>query len=270
MPVNIFDIPKVVNIVVPETTGGSGVIYNNYPLNRTDFTLVQGVSQTIQFFVRDIDRQVAPLPGSMLTLVITDARGETVLLTRTMTLTDATQGLFAAAFVPADLMTLTLGAKRYSVVATDLNGVETMLWMDQAYMPYSYVNVVAGPFPAAAQPITLPLSNFVINDGWAQSSPYAPTTGLPDAVTTLVVYSNTFSGIVKLQGSLEAIPGDDPTAWFDILAQTFNTVTGNTAMSATGSYQWVRVVYTIMELQSPSLPPFPTTSGTVTQMLLKV
>ena len=266
MPVNLFDIPKVVNLVLPETTGATG-IRMNYPINKTDFSVVKGISQSIQFFVRDIDRQFVVLSGQTLTINII-SRANTLLLSRDLIVVDVTQSLFAFVMAPSDTLDWTIGPLSYSIMVTRPDGSQTLLWTDLNYGPHSYLTVQHGPVPAPAAPQTLVPSTFIINNSWAYSGPLAVQAGYPGGVQTFAVYSTDFVGTLQIQGSLQQQP-TSPTDWFVILQQDFETVSGVTAISVYGGvYLWLQILLPVNEPEQYQITP-PITSGSVDQILYK-
>jgi hypothetical protein len=68
--INVFNLPKVLTLTLGGNTGASLM---NYPVNRTDFTLVKGVTSEILFFVKDTDRHPVTA-NSLAALGITDMR----------------------------------------------------------------------------------------------------------------------------------------------------------------------------------------------------
>ena len=267
MPVNLYDIPKVINLVLPETTGATG-IRMNYPVNRTDFTVVRGISQSIQFFVRDLDRQSVDLTGQTLTINIVDRRAGILLLARDLIVVDVTQALFAFAMVPSDTLDWHAGPLSYSITVTRPDGSQTLLWTDMNYGPHSYLTVVNGPVPSPAAPQTLVPATFTINNGWACTGPLPVLAGYPGGLQTFAVYSTKFVGTLRIQASLQQQPSM-PEDWFDIGQQVFAAVTGVTGLTVYGGvYLWLQMLVPVNEPYQYQITP-PVTSGSVDQILYK-
>jgi hypothetical protein len=64
MPLNLYNTPQVVTLVRPESGNASGNILMNYPVNRSYFKIVQGVTNNLEVFVRDVDHQISMLNTS--------------------------------------------------------------------------------------------------------------------------------------------------------------------------------------------------------------
>lgn len=248
MPLSIFAIPQVVNLVVPETTGPGPRIRMNYPVNRTDFRLVRGVTNRVEVFVRDIDRQPFPLPsGARLDMAITDLRGENkLLLRRALTLTDASLGLWRLTVEPSILDRWEDGMLRFTTLMVEGDGTETVLWTDRDYSPYGFLRVSEPPVPEPAPSANLDPVDFLLRDGWLYSSILrgAANLGVDDAAHTFAFDLDGFAGSILIEATLEMQPSQDDSIWFEIGSLSFAPLTPETSVvpfSFAIPVQWVRV-----------------------------
>ena len=300
---NIFDIPKVVNLVLPDSSVGlNGRIHMNYQMSRQDFRLVRGITNIIQFFIRDVDRQSIVTTGMTFTITITDLEGTVLLLQRDLVVQDASQALFVLNVSDSDMLDWNNGPLKYSVLAVSAaivvpdvivlpitlpNGdmtpgsstagytipsVTRLLWVNQDYGPYGTLVVEDGPIPGPVLPVTLDPNAFITVDGWSYSSALKGSAqlGYHDGTQTTAVYSTDFSGSVRIQGSLTAQPSVDPNDWFEIVRRDFSQTTGVTAINTQGNYVWMRILVSVSEVV---LTPFPdppiVLNGSVDKILFK-
>ncbi len=274
MPINLYDIPKVVTLVVPESTGSNGAVLMNYPVNRTDFTIVQGIAQIVQFFIRDIDRQVINVAGVSVTINIVDPRADVLLFTQTLALQDAALSLFAMRLGPLDTLNWPISPLRYTLILTAQDGSQRPLWTDRDYRPYGVLNMLPPPVPAPAPITSLDPSTFVITDGWATSTPLS-VSSYAGGVQTFAFYCSAYSGQVRLQGSLAQAPSSTPPTtagsdWFDIIpAQNISNLTGIFPVTTNGNYQWSRVVVAVTEQALVNGPLPNVVAGTITRIVYK-
>lgn len=271
MPIALYDVPRVATLVLPETTG-AGAVRMNYPVAKTDFAILKGLPQTLQFFVRDIDRQVVDGTGLTLTALISNPdNGGALLLQKDLVLQDPAQGLYALTLLPLETIGWPLAPLNYAVLATRA-GVQTLLWTDRDYTPYGVLTVRETPFPGPVAPVALDPSTFVINQQWAQSSALA-VTPYANAVQTFAISSTGFTGTVRIQGTLLAQPTSDNSTWFDVASHDFAAVTATTAITTTGHFTFMRVLVSVAENPLAFLGTFPdpiVVVGTVDSILAKV
>ena len=271
--INMFDMPKVINLTLPVSYGSNPVLMN-YPIDRTNFTLVRGVPNTIQVFVRDVDRHIdaISLANAVLTLNVVDTKAETVLLRRDLYTVDATTALYGVTTQPSDTLDWPTGDLRYSIQVLRADGSSSLLWTDRNYSPYGVCTVIDGPLPGPAVPVTLNPTTFLISTGYSYSTalPGSASTGYPNGLQTFTFATTAYTGHVVVQASLLSQPSTTASDWFDVSAQDFSNVTGVTAVNVTGNFLWVRVVYpvtgsTLISNLTPQI-----VSGTINSILYLV
>ena len=274
--VNMFDVPQVIQLVLPQSCGiysNNGVLpLMNYPINRTDFRLIRGVPNVIQFFVRDIDRHIAaaPLANATLTANIVDVNTKTLLMQRDLFVVNAATCLYGLSTQPADMVNWPTGALSYSIQVTRSDGTQTMLWTDRDYSPYGYLTMTDGPLPPPVTPAVLDPTTFVEDFGYKYSSPVpgAASKGYPDGTQTFSFYTNNYTANVFIQASLVADVSTDPGIWFEVAEQGFVSANGVTQVSVEGNYLWLRVALpTTGSVPYPGLPAHLPPVGNVTQIL---
>ena len=270
--VNMYDVPIVIHLVLTDSYVSYPVLMN-YPINRTDFHLLRGVPNTIQFFIRDVDRQIdsGPLANAVLTLNIVETYTNTVLLQRNLNTVNSTTALYSVTTQPSDVLNWPTGPLQYSVMVTRQDGTQSMLWTDRNYTPFGYCIMMDGPLPPPPVPTTLDPTTFLVKDGYAFSSalPGTASFGYPNSLQTFSFYTaNSYTGNVIIQGSLISQPSTNLQDWFPVIYQNFNASNGVTAVNIEGNFLWLRVVLPTLEpVPYPGLPVLPMPSGNVVQII---
>ena len=262
-PVLIFDIPQVVNLTYPANFSFEGTMRNNYPVLRTDFRLVRGVTNEVVFFIRDIDRKPVSLNmGDSLTINIVDPRTQVLLMTRALTVFDLDKGIYQFTTLPDEMDTWPTGPVRWSVGYTRASGGTIMMWTDMNYSPYSSLYVTESPSGGPAPTLTIPWSEFSLLTGASYfNGPLAGAAqdGYLNGVQTFVASMVDFTGTVEIDASMVAQPdlSAESPDWFSIDSTVYTGFTGNDTYDLTGNYLWLRVLVIL-------------TSGSVTQVTYKV
>jgi len=264
--VNMFDIPIIVNLVLTESYVGAPVLMN-YPINRTDFRLIRGVPNVIQFFIRDIDRQyvTTPLANATLTINIVDTNAQKLLLERDLCVVNSATSLYSLSTQPTDMLYWPSGYLAYSVLVTRSDGTQSLLWTDRDYSPYGFIHMTDGPLPGPVKPIILDPSTFYPDTGYNYSSPVPGTAsyGYPNGLQTFSIYTTNFTGNVIIQATLVEQPSTSVQDWFQVTVANFNNSNGVTAVNVEGNFLWLRVaVPNHNPVPYPGLPPI-YSNGTV-------
>lgn len=260
-PVFIFNIPQVVNLVYP-VMNYQGIPMLNYPVMRTDFRLLRGVTNEIIFFVRDIDRKPVSLSaGDSLTIKIVGE--DALLMTRNLTAVDASKGIYQLATLPAEMDAWPTGPIRWSMLYNRAaTNDSVMLWTDLSYSPYSHLYVTDGPLPGPAPTATILWADFsmlLTNNYYSQSLSGAAQDGYYNGVQTFVYTMTGFTGTVEIDATMIAQPdlSAESPDWFSVDNVTYSNFTGNASRNVVGNYLWLRMIVT-------------PTSGTFTQAQYKV
>lgn len=236
---------------------------SNYPMDRSDFRLIRGVQNEIQFFVKDIDRKPAgPSYFASAAINIVDPATDTLLMTRNLTLVDANTARYQLTILPAEMDNWPLGSLRWSLTATRSDNTTVMLWTGQNYSPYSTLQLTEGPTPGPSAPSVFAWADFsqLVNGSYYSSAlKGAAQNGFTNGMQTFVCNFDGFTGTIRIDGSLAAQPmnTDASTDWFAVQTETYNDMSGSVSLNVSGNYTWMRMVAT------PS-------SGTLTQLQYKV
>jgi hypothetical protein len=207
------------------TRGDNGVVNNNMPLNTSDFTIWKNAPNNIAFIVRDVDRVPIDLTGASLLATIVDPESDRIILQRQVTITNATAGMATLSFIPIDSEKWDPGLYHYSILMTNPDASQDILYVDQNLWARGQFQVVSGILPNPSKVYT------VRRDGWTPYNPEFNNTGetyyrssafpgnmqanISSPLHTFVVYPKEFSGIIRVQGSLAQTP-DIEYDWFTI------------------------------------------------------
>ncbi len=247
-PIMIYQVPQIVRLTYPASGNFQGYFMDNYPLNRTDFRLVRGVQNEINFYVRDVDRKPVALGMTeTLTINITDAATNTLLMSRNMTTIDASQGIYLFTTYPSEMELWPTQPANWSVTYNRADGSSVLLWTDRIYSPYSTCTITRGPVPGPAPTVTVLYSQFVLQSDSYYYGPALPGSalhGFQGGVQSFFFNFVDFTGIVRFDASLATNPVDDylSTDWFEVDLKTFTDQNGTLLVNEVGNYLWMRLV----------------------------
>lgn len=252
--VHVYNIPQVVILCT-----GTGAQNMNFPVSRTDIKLSKNVENTIDIYVRDIDRKPSNPPG-ILTLRILDRKNRRVVASTPLLPVDLTKARYAATVSGLDLVDVDLGWYDYTVAVTGPTGLESLLFTDRDRTEVSTVEVRQGPFPDYVDAITLAPDDFLNRDDLLSGAPTRYTEAMPGAaqvrnvsgISSFAVYGNHLRGTIVVQGSLDAMPTTDDTQWFDAFSADFDDMTGIQGFTFEGNYTWVR--FKLVDLSPADIP----------------
>ena len=229
---------------------------NNYPINRTDFNLVKGVTTEILFFIKNIDRKIVVLEEGTPHVVVQNVHDQTIMLDVPLSIYDINRGLWQMRVLKTDVQDWELGFYRYSVVVNRDQGDQVMLYTDRAYGPYSNLRLLDGPYPDPIEATTVPREEFTYKaDSKLYSGAFpgaAKVRNLSGLHSAVFNYNPEFMGTITVQASLEDQPSQDAVDWFDVQSMTFETPNSDSPylMQFTGNFLWVRFVVTELDPHS--------------------
>ena len=233
----------------------------NWPMTIYDTKLYKGVTNTIDFVVRNNERRPINLVGLELEAFIQDqATGEIVLIKR-VDITVAIQGKARLTLDPGEVEDLAAGYYNYSIQNTDVNGISQLFYTDINQRGIGNFELFDGVLrtmvPAtevvAAQFTQTPIGN---NDDVmfvTGAFPGDAQTQRANGMHTVAVYQTRFLGKFFIQASLSnnsplpsewffipLVPGPDPLYTFDY---TNNQGPGPTLFNFDLNAYWVRFGY---------------------------
>jgi hypothetical protein len=247
-PIMIYKIPQIVQLTYPAIQEFKGYFMDNYPVNRTDFRLVRGIQNEINFYVRDVDRKPVVLGNTeILAINIFDQATDSLLMSRNFTTIDATKGIYLLTVLPDEINDWPTAAMTWSVSYTRADGSTVILWTDRNYSPYSTLTVTKAPVPP-------PIGSTVVStfDTLLDGNQYSPAlrgsalNGFSGGTQTFNFFMTSFTGSIRLDASTLPAPINDEVSsdWFQVDLQNFSANTGNIVLNESGDFKWMRAVIT--------------------------
>ena len=227
--------------------------------------LYQGIDNTVKFALKDNDRKPVNLTSLTVTFNIVDATTNESILSRPLTVTNATKGL-AQLDLPASAVDNVSGALyNYSLYTTNASSEQQAVFTDLNEAVKGTLELVEGinSNPRATQEITYEASNpnftkqnlgkSTTGETWYYSSAVsgASERNLTSAKHTIALYSNGFDGDFIVEGSMESTANTTShTEWFHIKldgqANDYVSLTNSTTIALynfTSMAKWIRVIY---------------------------
>lgn len=257
--VTLYKMPQVIQI---SETGLSV----HAVVNRTDFNLFRGVTNEIEFLLKNADRKPSNLLGKTLSIFIVDERTNTVVVQTGLTTISETRGHCRLTLSPSDVAGLDNGSYRYSITET-VGDKQTIVFTDQNRSFKGYLEVFDGPIPNPNPSLEISKNQFVSETWGTPLQAYYVAGPFPGAAQvdnrsgqhTLALYCDNFSGQFWIDASLESgVPNNDAD-WFPVMDFQMTEQNGVKSVQFTGSYMWVRFYY----------QPAVDNDGEITKALLK-
>lgn len=234
-----------------------GVANWNLPMNVSEFKIYTGVTNNIEFTIRDIDRKPVPLIGRTLVVTIVDPETQQVILRQHCIPVDDQRGIARLAIQPDDADDWALGFKTYTVTVHQADGQQNMLYLNQVQSARGQCEVMIGPVPGPKPSyVVLPdryvpeRQNVILNQVYyTPALPGNEKSGNKYAIQTVAMYLNQFIGTIQLQGTLDDQAPQDPHSWFVIPMNGQDSLefpdptTEILAYSFEMNLQWFRVMF---------------------------
>jgi hypothetical protein len=236
-----------------------GVVNTNYPMIQYDIKLYKGVTNSLDFVVRNNDRKPVRLVDYQIFVDIQTTNGATgippsVVLTKQAVITDEVAGRAQLILLPGETQDWNTGYYTYAVRTIDGQGVQEYLYTDinkGATGQFQLIEtIVASLVPAVEVKgndfTPTPLSEF--RTQWITGALAGDAqTQQANGTHTVAIYTTDFIGSFSAEGSLTQEP-PLPSQWFPIVLGDANADldlrgTGVTQKTFFGNYMWVRFRY---------------------------
>lgn len=245
---------------------------DNRPMNQKKITVHKGVTNKINFTVRNRDRQLVDVSSSIVMASLVSADTGRRIFQKIMDVQGLPTGQAQLTLVPSDISALQVGLYNLSITYSDDDGAtEFPLYSNQNdhIMIDLDIRSTLEFDPAPTQETTTftqvsdPQGDYYVSDPFNGNQDQNQT----HCLHTIAFYMDQFVGEVTVQGSIqESVPDpENDTDWFDINVQgdigspeiPFNTAfTGVDPFNFTVNALWIRVKYTV-------------TSGSITRIQLR-
>lgn len=234
----IYTMPQVTRVRYAANTMFVRDPLHNYPMDRADFRLVQGVTNEIYVYIADL--AMIAMTGDF---VITFTDGD-VVLSKTLLLDDLTKGRYLFTLTPDDVAKLPLGVVRWSITVSRI-GSSVLLLTDRD-TPYSIAFVSENPVPPTFDRVLVWDDFFPLTgDGYYYCSALlgAAQQSFVYGTQSFTLSMTAFTGTVRIDATLSPQPNSSASSedWFAVDSADYDAFTGDHDRTVDGNYVWVRL-----------------------------
>lgn len=237
----------------------------NMPMLDNTVQLYKNINQKILLEVRSLSHQLLKFTDIDFYMNIINLYTNELVLRKIASPLDISKGRLQFDFLANDLDSLEDGKYSFSISVYDVNGIETVLYVDQNGGCVGSAFISSGAYPSFVPSANIHIfyPHNINNQNYfvSQSVPAAGQTSNNDGLNTIAIYTTAFSGELFIQGSIEQNPGEND--WFFIpfnnttQSMVFTNSTGLTGISFESMAQIIRFLYI----------PDPLNTGTISQIL---
>ena len=236
------------NLVIVGITGYHGrnpVVYDRR------IKLYKGVSNPISFTFKNEDQKAQDITAKTYEFNLIDSETKQSVVTRNLTILDdgstiTKKGTASITVTEGDLLTLDAKFYNYAIREVAADNTRTVTFADSFYNAAGTIEVLDGAYPDF-------LDSTEVNNFTSTTGPLDKTSGAIDAnpginnnvaLHTIAVYTKSFSGSLRIQGTMVSTPAD--TDYFNIIATgesspiAFSSSTAVSYYNFTGVYENVR------------------------------
>jgi hypothetical protein len=236
------------NLVIVGITGYHG---RNPAVYDRRIKLYKGVSNPISFTFKNEDQKAQDITAKTFEFNLIDSETKQSVVTRNLTILDdgstiTTKGTASITVTEGDLLTLDAKFYNYAIREVAADNTRTVTFADSFYNAAGTIEVLDGAYPDF-------LDSTEVNNFTSTTGPLDNTSGAIDAnpginnnvaLHTIAVYTKSFSGSLRIQGTMVSTPAD--TDYFNITATgesspiAFSSSTAVSYYNFTGVYENVR------------------------------
>ena len=236
------------NLVIVGITGYHGrnpVVYDRR------IKLYKGVSNPLSFTFKNEDQKAQDITAKTFEFNLIDSETKQSVVTRNLTILDdgstiTKKGTASITVTEGDLLTLDAKFYNYAIREVAADNTRTVTFADSFYNAAGTIEVLDGAYPDF-------LDSTEVNNFTSTTGPLDHTSGAIDAnpginnnvaLHTIAVYTKSFSGSLRIQGTMVSTPAD--TDYFNITATgesspiAFSSSTAVSYYNFTGVYENVR------------------------------
>jgi len=236
------------NVVIVYTSGYHG---RNSTVYDRRIKLYKGVSNPLSFTFKNEDQKAQDITAKTYEFSLIDSETKQSVVTRNLTILDdgstiTKKGTASVTVTEGDLLTLDAKFYNYAIREVAADNTRTVTFADSFYNAAGTIEVLDGAYPDF-------LDSTEVNNFTSTTGPLDNTSGAIDAnpginnnvaLHTIAVYTKSFSGSLRIQGTMVSTPAD--TDYFNITATgesspiAFSSSTAVSYYNFTGVYQNVR------------------------------
>lgn len=240
----------------------------NLPMIIYDTKVYKGVTNYIDFQIRNNDRKTISMVGFTLTAQIQAVDNPTdsklpppVLLEKTVQMVDDTAGKARLTLNPEDVDDWNTGYYRYTIRTVDPNGVEELLFTDINKDTWASFELREGIAASLTPATEISAKEFTpVSTGWNPGPAYTrwytgalvgdAQASRASGTHTIVIYTNNWQGKIWVEGSLSNNP-PLVNEWFpiqigsnkDYLEITSTNIIGPYLVNFSMNLYWIRISY---------------------------
>jgi len=236
------------NVVIVYTSGYHG---RNSTVYDRRIKLYKGVSNPLSFTFKNEDQKAQDITAKTYEFSLIDSETKQSVVTRNLTILDdgstiTKKGTASVTVTEGDLLTLDAKFYNYAIREVAADNTRTVTFADSFYNAAGTIEVLDGAYPDF-------LDSTEVNNFTSTTGPLDNTSGAIDAnpginnnvaLHTIAVYTKSFSGSLRIQGTMVSTPAD--TDYFNITATgesspiAFSSSTAVSYYNFTGVYENVR------------------------------
>ena len=209
-------------------------------------TLHRGVSNPITFTFKNEDQKAQDITSKTYEFNMIDTESKKAVLTKTLTIVDdgstvSTKGDASCTITEGDLLELDAKFYNFSVKEVKSDGSREVTYSDTGYAAAGTIELLDGAYPEFTASTSV--SAFTLSGDTFTSSAIDGKPGINNnqALHTIAIYPNNFSGTLKVEGTMVATsPVDDD--YFTITSTTLSSASSVETLNFTGVFQNVRFV----------------------------
>ena len=235
--------------VVYSTSGSTP--NRNMTMYARNLKVYKGAKNPIVIEMKNSDQKAVDITGKTFVFNVLDQDERKTLISKTGTITNASKGKVQFDITEGDLSSVNGSYLNYSIL-DNTSGERGVVYVDDQYGAKGNIEVIDGPYSQfkESSSITLPDSNAVsiTNVNYLNHS--------NSALHTCQISFTSFTGVLKIEGSMAAVSELDADEWFTIKTKTYTGQTSNDFINFNGVYSHVRFSRTL-------------TSGTIDKILYR-
>jgi len=208
-------------------------------------TLHRGVSNPITFTFKNEDQKTQTITTKTYEFNMIDSESKKAVLTKTLTILDdgstvSTKGDASCTITEGDLLSLDAKFYNFAVREVASDNSRTVTYADTGYAAAGTIELLDGAYPEFVA--STEISSFTGSGGPLQFTSSAidarPGENNNKALHTIQVYPQSFSGTLRVQGTMASSPAD--ADFFDVTSTTFSSASTPSTLNFTGVFHSVR------------------------------
>ena len=209
-------------------------------------TLHRGVSNPISFTFKNEDQKAQDITSKTYEFNVIDTESKISVLTKTLTILDdgstvSTKGDASCTITEGDLLELDAKFYNFSVKEVKSDGSREVTYANTGYAAAGTIELLDGAYPEFTDSTSV--SAFTLSGDKFTSSAIDGKPGINNnqALHTIAIYPNNFSGTLKVEGTMVSTSPTD-NDYFTITTSTLSSASSVSSLNFTGVFQNVRFV----------------------------